>query len=83
MTAEEMRMEASRRPTADPENSLSPKPILEALYGFTISRVLSTAVELEVFTLVAAGVNTLNALQQDTGCSRTGLSRLLHALGAK
>src|SRR5262245_9428147 len=59
------------------EKPLSPQPILEAVYGSAISRALSTAVELDLFTRIAEDRNTLDALHRDTGCSIAGLSKLL------
>jgi ubiquinone/menaquinone biosynthesis C-methylase UbiE len=60
----------------------SPRPILNAAYAFAVTRALSTAIELDIFTKIATGLVTLDALNRDTGCSRSGLSILLHALTA-
>ena len=61
---------------------LSPQPILEAAWGFAITRVLTAAVELDVFTSIARGHTNVNDLAKDTACSVRGLSVLLNALTA-
>lgn len=74
-----------RRNTASLESSAgqpSPHPILNAAYGFAVTRALSTAIELDIFTKVARGLVTPDALSSDNGCSRDALSMLLHALTA-
>lgn len=60
----------------------SPESILEVAWGFAITRVLSTALDLDVFTSIARGHTTVEALAQDLSCSVRGLSMLLHALTA-
>jgi len=61
---------------------LSPQPIIEAAWGFAITRVLTTAIELGVFTSIAHGHTTLETLVNETSCSARGLSMLLNALTA-
>jgi len=61
---------------------LSPQPIIEAAWGFAITRVLTTAIELGVFTSIAYGHTTLETLVNETSCSARGLSMLLNALTA-
>src|SRR5205823_7741233 len=60
--------------------AISPQPILEAAWGFAITRVLATAVELDLFTSIASGHDTVGDLANDSSCSVRGLSMLLHAL---
>lgn len=60
----------------------SPQPVLEAVYGFAVTRALATAVELEIFTRVARDRATLDALCHDTGCPAGALSMLLAVLSA-
>jgi ubiquinone/menaquinone biosynthesis C-methylase UbiE len=67
------------------ENSVdqpSPDSILNAAYAFAITKALSTAIELDIFTKIAGGLATLEALSRDTGCYKVGLSMLLNALTA-
>ena len=74
-----------RTDAASVENSAdqpSPQPILNAAFGFAVTRALSTAIELDIFTKIARGLATLDALSRDTGCSTDGLFMLLHALTA-
>ncbi|HYR92140.1 MAG TPA: class I SAM-dependent methyltransferase [Terriglobia bacterium] len=60
----------------------SPQPIIEAAWGFAITRVLTTAVELDVFTSIAHGHTKLENLVNETSCSARGLSMVLNALTA-
>ena len=60
----------------------SPEPIFEAAWGFAVTRVLTTAVDLDLFTAIAQGHNTVDKLANDRSCSTRGLSMLLHALTA-
>src|SRR5205814_8854363 len=58
----------------------SASPILEAAWAFAITRTLTTAVELDLFTSIARGHMTVDDLAKDTSCSVRGLSMVLHAL---
>ncbi len=60
----------------------SPEPIFEAVWGFAVTRVLTTAVDLDVFTAIARGHHTVDDLVKDRSCSKRGLAMLLHALTA-
>ena len=60
----------------------SPEPIFEAVWGFALTRVLTTAVDLDLFTAIARGHQTLEDLANDRACSQRGLAMLLHALTA-
>jgi ubiquinone/menaquinone biosynthesis C-methylase UbiE len=77
-------VEESRDATSveTPADQPSPHAILNAAYGFAVTRALTTAIELDIFTKIAHGLVTLDALSRDTGCSRNGLSMLLPALTA-
>jgi Dimerisation domain len=57
-----------------------PDSIFEAAWGFAVTRLLTTAVELDVFTSIARGHHTLDELVRDRACSKRGLAMLLHAL---
>ena len=79
LTAPEKMEAAVPEPAATP---LSPQAILDAAYGFAVTRVLTTAVELDIFTSIVRGQTTLEALCRETSCSTRGLSMLLNALTA-
>ncbi|MBZ5627043.1 MAG: methyltransferase domain-containing protein [Acidobacteriia bacterium] len=59
---------------------VTPQPILDAAWGFAVTRVLTTAIELDVFTAIARGRTTLEDLAKETSSSPRGLSMLLNAL---
>jgi SAM-dependent methyltransferase len=59
---------------------VSPEPIVQAAWSFAVTRVLTTAVDLDLFTAIARGHRTLEALVKDRACSPRGLATLLHAL---
>jgi ubiquinone/menaquinone biosynthesis C-methylase UbiE len=63
-------------------DNTSTQPILEAAYGFAVTRVLTTAVELDIFTSIARGQATLEDLARASSCSARGLAMLLNALTA-
>jgi ubiquinone/menaquinone biosynthesis C-methylase UbiE len=64
------------------EGVASPQPLLEAAWGFALTRVLATAIELDLFTTIARGHTALDTLARATGCSVRGLARLLNVLTA-
>ena len=79
------RLPARKRITmisADPLAPPAASSILEAAWAFAITRTLTTAVELDLFTSIARGHMTVDDLAKDTSCSVRGLSMLLHALTA-
>ncbi|MFO0982642.1 MAG: methyltransferase [Planctomycetota bacterium] len=59
-----------------------PDRIMQLTWGFAPPQILNTALELDVFTHVAAGRNSPGALQQATGAAPRGLDMLLDALVA-
>jgi 3-hydroxy-5-methyl-1-naphthoate 3-O-methyltransferase len=59
---------------------VSPQPILEAAWSFAVTRVLTTGIELDVFTAIARGQTTLEDLAREASCSTRGLWMLLNAL---
>jgi len=61
---------------------LTPETILQVGLGFWPSKVLLSAVELELFTGLAAGPQTLEALQQRHGLHQRGTRDFLDALVA-
>lgn len=60
----------------------SPQPVTDAVFSFAVTRVLATAVELDIFTQIARGRDTCDALHRETGCSIRGLLMVLDALTA-
>lgn len=59
---------------------VSPKALLEGTFGFAITCVLVTAVEIDLFTAIDRGADTVEKLAQETSCSARGLRILLDAL---
>jgi ubiquinone/menaquinone biosynthesis C-methylase UbiE len=72
-------MEPSAAPKRNPAE-VSPAPLLSGTFGFAITCVLVSAVELDVFTAVDDGANTVERLAEQTSCSPRGLRILLNAL---
>jgi ubiquinone/menaquinone biosynthesis C-methylase UbiE len=64
------------------DERVSPQPVLEAAWSFAVTRVLTTAIDLDVFTSIARGQTTLEDLAKTTSCSARGLAMLLNALMA-
>lgn len=56
------------------------KRIVDILWGFAECRVLITAVELDVFTAISKGHNTVKAVAAQSGASERGVRILLNAL---
>ncbi len=61
---------------------LDPEPLMQMGWSFAPSRVLTTAVQLGLFSLIQAGHKTAPALVRATGASGRGLGYLLDALCA-
>ncbi len=61
-----------------------PQQILEVTWGFAVNQIAVTAVELDIFTRIDQGHESLEDLARETGSSVRGLRMLLNALaGAK
>jgi SAM-dependent methyltransferase len=70
-------------PSAAPKTNaveVSPAALLTGTFGFAITCVLVSAVELDLFTAVDNGANTVEKLAEQTSCSPRGLRILLNAL---
>jgi ubiquinone/menaquinone biosynthesis C-methylase UbiE len=63
-----------------PTPPVTPERILDHAWGFARTRALATAVELDLFTLVAAGKRTPETLAQATGATSRGIRMLGDAL---
>lgn len=61
---------------------IAPTPVFETAYSFIQTRVLATAIELDLLTPIKHGARTVEALAASTGCSPRGLRILLNALVA-
>jgi ubiquinone/menaquinone biosynthesis C-methylase UbiE len=59
---------------------VTPAPVLEATFGFAANQILLTSIDLDLFTHLARGTNTVPALARATACSPRGLRILLNAL---
>jgi ubiquinone/menaquinone biosynthesis C-methylase UbiE len=57
-----------------------PWEILEVTWGFGLTRIMVTAIELDVFTRISEGHETLEALARATNASSRGLRIVLNAL---
>ncbi|HSW49094.1 MAG TPA: methyltransferase dimerization domain-containing protein, partial [Bryobacteraceae bacterium] len=56
--------------------------LMETHLGFAPSRILSTALELEVFTHIAQGKSTVAKVAAASGATERGMSMLLDAVAA-
>lgn len=65
---------------AAPEPPVTPERILQMTWGFSVTRTLCAALELDLFTRVADGKTTTKALLADTKASPRGLPMLVDAL---
>lgn len=72
-------MTNANRPLAN-EAEVTPDKLLDLSFSFAGERVLSTAVQLDVFSALAQGNRAADAVAQATGCSRRGMPALLDAL---
>ncbi len=54
--------------------------ILEIAYSFQKCRVLLTACELDIFSIIGDGSRSIEALAAETGCDPKALERLMHVL---
>jgi SAM-dependent methyltransferase len=61
-------------------SQVTPAPILEATFGFAANQILLSAIDLDLFTHLANGANTVEALARATACSPRGLRIQLNAL---
>jgi len=59
---------------------ISPAKLFEGMFGFAITCVLATAVELDLFTAMDRGADTVEKLVEETSCPPRGLRILLNAL---
>lgn len=59
---------------------IAPTPIIETTWAFAQSCILLAAVELDIFTSVAQGINTPAKLANSANASENALRRLLEAL---
>jgi ubiquinone/menaquinone biosynthesis C-methylase UbiE len=60
--------------------SLDPQPIAQMAFSFAAARILSTAVQLGLFSKIAAGAHTAAAIAQAAGASERGTRMVLDAL---
>ncbi len=59
---------------------LDPAPLMQMSFSFAASRVLSTAVQLDIFSLISAGAQTTSEIARGAGASERGTRMLLDAL---
>lgn len=63
-----------------PAKTVTSDRIQDALYAFTRSQILFAAIDLDLFTCIAQGYNTLEALQDQLNLDARGLRLLLNGL---
>lgn len=66
--------------TTTTEKTVTSDRIQDTLYAFTRSQILFAAIDLDLFTLIAQGHTTLNALQEQLNLDERGLRLLLNGL---
>ena len=71
---------AQPRPSAQAE--VSPLPIFETAFSFIQTRVLATAIDLDLFSPIKHGARTIDAISAATGYPTRGVRILLNALVA-
>jgi hypothetical protein len=59
---------------------ISPQQVLEITWGFAVTQVITTALELNLFTCLDEGCATVEDLTLETGSSKRALRVLLDAL---
>jgi ubiquinone/menaquinone biosynthesis C-methylase UbiE len=59
---------------------LDPAPLLQMSFSYAASRILSTAVQLDFFSHIAAGAHTAAEIAHEAGASERGTRMLLDAL---
>lgn len=60
--------------------TLDPAPLMQMSFSYAASRILSTAVQLDVFSKIAAGAQTVSEIARATNASERGTRMLLDAL---
>lgn len=58
---------------------ITPEPLLRMLTGLWVSQTLTASVELEVYTKVAAGINTVERMADSLGTERRPVEALMNA----
>ena len=71
---------AATKPAQAPVPRLTPGPIIETTWAFAQSCILLAAIELDLFTQIAQGMNTPETLAHHAEVSENALRRLLGAL---
>jgi len=59
---------------------LDPAPLMQMSFSYAASRILSTAVQLDFFSHIAAGAHTTTEIAHEAGASERGTRMLLDAL---
>lgn len=69
-------------PSPAPEQApmLDPAPLMQMSFSFAASRILSTAVQLDIFSHIAGGAQTSSEIARAVGASERGTRMLLDAL---
>jgi ubiquinone/menaquinone biosynthesis C-methylase UbiE len=67
-------------PAAAPAPTLDPAPLLQMSFSFAAAKILSTAVQLEIFSSIANGAQSASEIARATGASERGTRMLLDSL---
>jgi 3-hydroxy-5-methyl-1-naphthoate 3-O-methyltransferase len=73
-------MAVTERPNAGDSGAPTPERIMQLAFGFAPGQAVTTALDLGLFTHVAEGKTTREALERATGASSRGLGMLLNAM---
>lgn len=66
--------------SVSPKEKITPQRISELCFAFAPTRVLVTAVDLEVFTQIHRGAHSLHEIAEGSEASRRGMEMLLNSL---
>jgi len=61
------------------EKKITPEPIMNIMWGRWAFSVLYTSVELEIYTKVSQGINTIKKISKELNIKEEGIKRLLNA----
>src|SRR5262245_16304817 len=59
---------------------VTPEPVFQYGSGFAVTQTLATAIDIALFSQIAAGHRTVDALAQATKCSARGVRMLADAM---
>jgi ubiquinone/menaquinone biosynthesis C-methylase UbiE len=72
MSLKEVNMTSMPATTGQPRSEASPFRLFQAINGFQLTEAISTAIELDIFTAIAAGHTNADALAKQCGIAERG-----------